>query len=222
MKYNWFTNGLWLLWDSIRSGMQYIYAEYKLSMVKQPIVTIFGGTCAKADDFYTKQAYEMGKLLVQHDFSVLAGGGPGIMQAANCGAASVISKKNKEVRTFGIGVLGIDDHFNNPCAQVLKARHFSVRKHLLIRYSIGFIIFPGGIGTLDELFEVLNLLKHHRIPPIPVILIGKEYWQPLLDWFINSALKHEFILPEHLTLFTITDNLNEAVNQITIFVNSIE
>lgn len=219
MNTRWLSNGLYLFFDSIIHGIEYIRAEYFIRSLRQPVVTIFGGTFAHKDAHFTQQAFTMGKLLAEHKISVLAGGGPGIMEAANCGAASVYHKKNG-IATLGIGVKGVDDRYKNPCAAVFIASHFFIRKHLLIRNSLGFIVFPGGIGTMDELFEVLNFLKHNRIPQVPVILIGKDYWQPLLDWFIESALKNGLIKDDYLTFFVITDSVEDALEKILLFVGN--
>lgn len=222
MKYGWkfIKSSAWLFFDAVRSGIEQIHGAYAITKLQQPIVTIFGGMRAKLNDPFAQQAYQMARLLVEHKITVLTGGGPGIMEAANCGAASVAQDKGlKATDTLGIAVLGVDEDFDNPCSELYKVRHFFVRKNLLIRYSIGFIVFPGGIGTMDELFEVLNLLKHHRIPPLPVVLIGKEYWSPLLAWFNDSALEGGFIKPEYLEFFTVTDDLNVALERVQAFNN---
>jgi len=131
------------------------------------------------------------------------------MVAANCGAAET-RKKGEKAQTLGIAVSGIDEDFMNPCADTLFVNYFFMRKWLLIRYSVGFIIFPGGVGTMDELFDLLNMMKHHRVPPLPVVLIGVEYWQPLVKWFKESALKGGLIDERLTELFVVTDDIDEA------------
>jgi len=190
---------------------------WALSRLQQPIVTIFGGcgTDKKDEDKYEKKAYHLGAMLVQHHFSVVTGGGPGIMEAANCGAVSIYKNKQEQCRwTFGVGVKGVNGGHHNPCAQVIFVRYFFIRKWLLTRYSSAYIVFPGGIGTADEFFELLDLLRHKKFSYRPVILVGKEYWSKLLDWYTHSAKKEGFITPEREVPFTVTDNNEEIIQLI--------
>lgn len=186
----------------------YIYGLWQISRLKQPIVTIFGGKRAHKEDVYYQQAFTLAGILAQQGISVLTGGGPGIMEAALCGAYA----QEKKGRSLGIGVQGVDVGFKSICGQkTIFLGDFMSRKKLLIDYSCGFIIFPGGIGTADELMEVLNLIKTKKIKSVPVVLIGTKYWKPLLDWFA-LAIKEHFIEPEHATIFEITDDVQHAIN----------
>ena len=181
---------------------------FRLSRLSMPIVTVFGGAKADKSGNYVKQAHDLSQRLVKNGVSIITGGGPGIMMAASCGAVSE-RKKGEKARTLGIGVSGVDEEFISPCADTMRVSYFFMRKWLLVRYSIGFIVFPGGVGTMDELFDLLNLLKHHRVPDLPVVLIGKKYWAPIVVWFDN-ALK-EGLIDERLTkLFVVTDSVDEA------------
>lgn len=190
-----------LLWDFVVSGWQAARGMYVLSSMPYPKVTIFGATHAKEDSVYAKKAEDLARRFKQADIAVITGGGPGIMWAANCGA---------EGKTIGIGVKGIDDTFMNPCAQVIKVNHFYTRKWLMLHYSIGFVIFPGGIGTADELFELLNSSKHKLLETTVIVLIGTQYWKLLLDWMHDTVLKAGYINPQYHCFFKVTDDLDEA------------
>ena len=111
--------------------------------------------------------------------------------------------------SIGISVRGLED--KNPCVQeYFKMDYFFARKWLLTQYSSGFVVFPGGFGTLDELSEVLTLLQTNQIKKVPIVLIGKEYWQPFMDWITNEMVDHQLITPEHVKLFSITDDIEQA------------
>lgn len=197
-----------LFWDFVVSGWQVMRGVMALSRFKEPIVTIFGGTCAQKDNEYVQKSSQLARMLAENKFAVISGGGPGIMLAAMCGASSVQGK------TLGIGVYGVDEEFQNPCAPLIKVDHFFVRKWLLMRYSVGFVIFPGGVGTADELFGLLNEMRVKFMRRVPIILVGKSYWQPLLHWLSDHALKQGFVAHEDLHLLTVTDDLQHAVRLI--------
>lgn len=193
---------------------QFARGLWHLSRLQQPIVTVFGGKQAAVEADFYKKAYELGKKLVEHDFSVITGGGPGIMEAALCGAVSVDATQ----RALGIGVHGIDEPFEPRCKrETLLLSNFAVRKWLLIYYSCAYVIFPGGIGTLDELSEVINLIKLKQIPRCPVILFGRHYWLDFTQW-VHVALEHKFIDPALKDLFYVTDDVDDVVN---VIVNSL-
>jgi len=193
----------------VKNAYSWMRGSFVMHKLAQPVVTIFGGTRPRKEDPFVEQAYALAYLLAKNNYAVLTGGGPGMMQAANCGAAQARHDGAKGI-TLGIGVRGIDASFKNPCAKVYNASSFFVRKWLLTNYSCGFIIFPGGIGTADELFDTLNIMKHRVLSRVPMVLIGTEYWQPLIDWLSNSGVKDGFIKPEYLDAFYVTDSLEEA------------
>lgn len=204
---------------AIRLGIEVVKASYQLlkgvfvvRSVPQPLVTVFGSSKLSLDSVYVQQAYQLATLLAQNGIAVITGGGPGIMEAANCGAYE--HGDTEQLRTIGIGIKGVDEEFVNRCSQVFVVNYFFIRKWLLVRHSLGFIFFPGGIGTMDELFDLLNLRKHSRIPSLPIVLIGKEYWQPILTWFYDSALKNGCIDESLLHLFKVTDDIQEAFNMV--------
>lgn len=205
-----------LLFASIRSLFGMVRGLYWLSRLNPPIITIFGGRSAGALALYAQQAHDVAQLCVERDFAVLSGGGPGMMQAANCGAfEGSLKKKYKPICTFGIGVRGVDDNYVNVSAPVLRVDSFFTRKWLLTRYSSAFIVFPGGIGTADELFEVLNLMKLGKLETKPVILFGSAYWQPLVTWFESSGIHQGFIAQHNRKLFHVTDDVQGVMNIIS-------
>ena len=212
MNFWWPLKIIRLMGCAVSMGFQSMWGFLKgfliLARISVPTVTFFAGKGALLESEVGQQVYQLARLLVKNNISVLTGGGPGLMEAANCGAASVQSKKNKTM-TLGIGVSNVDSKFVNKCAYVIKVPYFFIRQWLLVRYSQAFIVFPGGIGTADELFETLNLMKLDKIPRVPMILIGTRYWQPLVDWY-KQAHAQKFI-PEHAKdLFVVVDDINQA------------
>jgi uncharacterized protein (TIGR00730 family) len=181
-----------------------------LSKVRMPMVSVFGSSRVNPESEEYKRAYALGATLAQHEISVITGGGPGIMDAANCGAFSGRNQQDDMLNTMGIAVTGVDASFKSHCSEVMWVDTFFVRKWMLVRYSLGIVVFPGGLGTFDELFDVLNYMKHKRIPAIPVILIGIDYWQPLVDWMKSRALAEGYINAEYLKFFQLTDSIEEA------------
>ena len=172
-----------------------------------PRVSIFGGARLKTDDAYFKQASEVADRLVDAGISVLTGGGPGVMQAASCGAFQSAEAKGK---SMGISVKDLGEG-KNPCThEYLELDYFFARKWLLTRYSVGFVVFPGGFGTLDELAEVLTLIQTKKLARVPIVLIGEEYWGAFVSWIKDEAIDHGLISVEDLALFTVTDNLEQA------------
>ena len=181
---------------------------WRVSKLKKPIVTVFGGSKLKQSHPYAKKAHELGEMLVNHGVSVITGGGPGIMEAANCGAA----EGKTEARTIGISVRHLaTENLNNCSHEIIVVKHFFARKWLLTHYSTGFIVFPGGFGTLDEFFEIVTLIQVEMMQPFPVVLIGKDYWRPLLDW-TEKAIKEGLVAQKDMDLIFVTDDIQEAFN----------
>ncbi|HAU30288.1 MAG: Lysine decarboxylase family [candidate division TM6 bacterium GW2011_GWF2_43_17] len=198
-------------WSLLRVLPQWIVGTWKLMRLKRPIVTVFGGKRLGNASMYEKLAFEMGQKLVTANISVITGGGPGVMRAANCGAAAA---SNGAIRSMGIGVNGLNiDEPVNECVQEYQLTdYFAVRKHFLTFYSSGFIIFPGGFGTLDELFEILVLMQTNKRPEAPIVLVGRAYWEPLLSW-VEKSVKEGFVPQVHADFITITDDIDEALAQ---------
>jgi uncharacterized protein (TIGR00730 family) len=189
----------------VHTFWQMLYGYWRISRLPEPVVSIFGGSRFPQTDPYTHQAHALASMLINADISVLTGGGAGIMEAANCGA---IPTKKGRAQSIGIGVTELGEKPNSCAQEFFQVRYLFARKWLLTRHSVGFVIFPGGFGTLDEFAEILTLVQTKRMPGFPIVLVGKEYWTPLLQWITQEALRHGLILEEHLKLFILTDDLN--------------
>lgn len=190
-----------------RVFFQTMYGAWRLSKLPQPIISIFGGSRIPQHDKYALQANQLARMLAEQDTSVITGGGAGIMEAASCGAVRSPRGKGKIV---GIGVTGLGE-LHNPCVEeYLELDYFFARKYLLTRFSTGFVIFPGGFGTLDEFAEILTLIQTQMMRSIPVVFIGKEYWAPFMLWLNDQALRHGLLAKEDIQLFSMTDDTFEA------------
>jgi len=186
---------------------EFVHGFRKLHFVK-PCITIFGSARFKEDNLYYQKARAIGQLIAKKGFTVMTGGGPGIMEAANLGAKDVSGKSigcNIELPKEQQPNLFLD--FN------ITINHFYVRKVLLLKYSYAFVVFPGGFGTMDELFETLTLLQTKKISNFPVVLFGKDYWSKLLEQTkIMEALGT--ISKKDLDLFLVTDFVTEGMDYI--------
>lgn len=197
-----------LFFKLMRVWVQLLYGAWKVSSLPKPIVSIFGGSRLRQDNIYATQAVQMAQWLIEHNISVLTGGGRGIMEAASYGA---LHNNGGKGRSMGIGVRDLGEKVRNPYVkEYFMLDYFFARKWLLTRYSVAFIVFPGGFGTLDELSEVLTLILTGKMKRVPIVLIGEEYWRPFMQWVTQEALKHGAVEQEHIKLFTVTDNLYQA------------
>ena len=174
-----------------------------------PCVSVFGSARTKSDNKFYKQAEEIGYLLTQSGYGVISGGGPGIMEAANKGAARGGGKS--------VG-LNIDLPFEQSANsfidndKLINFDYFFVRKVMFVKYAQGFIVLPGGVGTLDELFEAITLIQTQKIGKFPIVLVGKSYWEGLLDWIKATMLeKEKNISIEDLDLINVVDTPKQAV-----------
>ena len=169
-------------------------------------VSIFGSARTHPDDPTYRAAQELGGRLARKGITVITGGGPGIMEAANKGALDAGGV------SVGLGIeLPHEQDINPYCTVALNFRYFFVRKTMFVKYAQAFVIFPGGFGTFDELFESLVLVQTGKIDHFPVILYGSAYWQPLIDWMSTMVLDDGMIAPVDLELFKVTDDLNDVV-----------
>jgi len=191
-----------------RVFFQILYGFWRVSKLKSPIVSIFGSARLPQDQIYFKQAHDLAQRFVAHDISVLAGGGPGIMEAITCGA--IVHNSVSTAKSIGIGVTGLDEKRSLCVQEYFELDSFFARKWLLTQYSAAFIVFPGGFGTLDELAEVLTLIQTKRMGQVPVILVGEEFWGPFMQWVRQEALAHQLITEEDIALFRVTDNMEQA------------
>jgi uncharacterized protein (TIGR00730 family) len=172
-----------------------------------PAVAVFGSARTPRDDPYYAMAVELGSSLARAGFAVITGGGPGAMEAANLGAA----------RAGGVSVgLGIELPFEEGVNEYVNLgvnfRYFFARKTMFVKYSQGFVVLPGGVGTLDELFEALTLVQTHKVTSFPIVLVGTDYWCGLLDWLRDTALSQRKIGQADLDMLRVTDDVEEAVS----------
>jgi uncharacterized protein (TIGR00730 family) len=169
-------------------------------------VSIFGSARTQPDNPYYAAAQETAALLVSAGYAVITGGGPGIMEAANRGAF--------EAKGVSIGCnieLPFEQGGNKYQTRTLSFKYFFVRKTMFVKYSTAFIIFPGGFGTLDELFEALTLIQTRKVRNFPVVLVGKQFWGGMLDWLRGAVLAEKNISEDDLILLYLTDSPAEAV-----------
>jgi hypothetical protein len=173
-----------------------------------PCITVFGSARFNEEHPYYQRAREFGREIAKSDFTVMTGGGPGIMEAANRGA--------KDENGFSVGcniVLPMEQKPNPYLDVVLSFNHFFVRKVLLIKYSYAFVVLPGGFGTMDEMFEVITLIQSDKIKQFPIVLFGKEYWQPLVDQ-LHLMANEQTIDSKDLEMLKITDDVQEGMTHI--------
>jgi len=171
-----------------------------------PAVTMFGSSRSHPNTSTYKEAEMTAQLLVESGFNVISGGGPGVMEAANKGAAKAGGK------SVGLHIHLPNEQKPNKYANVpLDFKYFFIRKVMFVKYAVAYIIMPGGFGTLDELFESLTLIQTQRIRSFPVILMDSNYWKGLLDWIKGTMLKEKTISESDLDIFSVVDTPEEAV-----------
>ena len=170
-----------------------------------PAVTIFGSARVKPDNPHYQQAVETARLLGEAGFNIITGGGPGIMQAGNEGA------KQANVTSVGLNIeLPFEQHLNPFVDIAVDYRYFFVRKTMLVKYAQGFVIFPGGFGTMDELFEALTLVQTGKIQNFPIVLFDSSYWEGLLGWLRGTMLREGKVSASDLDLLIVTDSPTEV------------
>jgi uncharacterized protein (TIGR00730 family) len=186
-------------WRMFRIMGELVEGFDKLSGV-QPAVTIYGSSRLRADDELYAQTEEIARRLGQMGFTIISGGGPGAMEAANKGALKA------GAASIGLNIVLPEEQAGNAyTTKSVTFDHFFVRKIMLVKYATAFVIIPGGLGTLDELTEVLTLMQTHKIRPFPVILFSSAYWQGLMDWLRQTVLGKGFISEEDLDLLMVCD-----------------
>jgi hypothetical protein len=172
-----------------------------------PAVSIFGSARTSPRNKYYKQTVALSNLLSENGYAIITGGGPGIMEAANRGAAA-----NDGV-SVGLNIdLPMEQKPNKYQNVELNFRYFFARKVMFVKYAMGYVCMPGGFGTLDEFFEALTLIQTHKIYPFPLILFGAEYWAPLRDFMENSMLKSNTITEDDIKLIQVTDDQEEVLD----------
>jgi uncharacterized protein (TIGR00730 family) len=171
-----------------------------------PAVSIFGSARTHSEDPMYVHARDLAARLTRKGITIVTGGGPGIMEAANRGAADVGGV------SVGLGIeLPHEQRINEYANIAINFRYFFARKLMFVKYAQAFVIFPGGYGTLDELFEALVLVQTGKIDHFPIVLWGRAFWQPLVDWLSSDVLDQRMIAPEDLKLFRITEDVDDAV-----------
>jgi uncharacterized protein (TIGR00730 family) len=199
-------------WRVFRIMAEFVEAIETLSGVKNA-VSIFGSARTKPDDPYYQKTELLARRLVEKGFGVITGGGPGVMEAANKGAAEAGGQ------SVGMNIRLPLEQKPNPYANLtIDYKYFFIRKVMFVKYAVAYVILPGGFGTMDELFEALTLIQTKRIKSFPVILMGSEYWKGLFDWLRETMLRDNKISPEDLERFQIIDDPDEAVKHIQKYV----
>ena len=197
------------LWHAVGMFVEVLEGFRKLHFIG-PCVTVFGSARFAENQPYYQMAREVGTSIANAGFTVMTGGGPGIMEAANRGA--------KEAGGFSVGCNIQLEHEQAPNTYLdrwITFKHFSVRKMMLVKYSYGFIALPGGFGTLDEVFELATLVQTRKVKDFPLVLMGKEYWQPLLGFLHDRLLATKTIDASDLDRIFLIDSPREAVDVIT-------
>lgn len=201
-------------WAIFKVMSEFVEGFEKLAKIG-PCVSIFGSARTKEDHKYYKMAEEIAAKLVRHGYGVITGGGPGIMEAGNKGAYKEGGK------SVGLNIVLPFEQFDNPYIdpdKLITFDHFFVRKVMFVKYAQGFIVMPGGFGTMDELFEALTLIQTKKIGRFPIVLVGTEYWGGLIDWIRNVMLDQESnVNEEDLHLMSIVDTPDEALHVIDEF-----
>ncbi len=211
-------------WSEIKSANSWVIFKVMAEFVEGfdklakigPCVSIFGSARAKPDNPYYLMAEKIAAQLVRHGYGVITGGGPGIMEAGNKGA---FEAKGKSV---GLNIDLPMEQFNNlyiDSDKLINFDYFFVRKVMFVKFSQGFIVMPGGFGTLDELFEALTLIQTQKIGKFPIVLVGKDYWSGLFDWVRSTLVSDGFINAEDLDLVSLVKSPEEAVKVIDDFYN---
>ena len=180
-------------------------------------VTLYGSARLKADNPYYQQAETLARRLAERGYTVLTGGGPGIMEAGNKGAFEA------DGRSVGLCIALPHEQDSNPyLTDKVAFNYFFVRKVMMVKYSSAFVVFPGGFGTIDELFESLTLIQTKKIHPFPVYLVGRDYWQGLIDWLESSLLAAGTIAAKDLDLFKVVDDVEAIPQQIQDYYQGLE
>ena len=200
-------------WMVFKIMSEFVDGYEKLAKIG-PCVSIFGSARLLPDTKYYNMAVEIAEKITKIGFGIITGGGPGIMEAGNKGAHQSYGK------SIGLNIdLPFEQHFN-PYIDKLYSMNFDyffVRKVMFVKYSQGFIVMPGGFGTLDELTEALTLIQTKKIGKFPIVLVGTEFWSGLLDWFKETLLKEGMISEGDLDLYRVVDTADEAVEHIRAF-----
>ncbi len=192
-------------WRVLRIQSEFVEGFGALAEIG-PAVSVFGSARTPEDDPQYGQAVRLGESLARAGYAVITGGGPGIMEAANRGATE------HGGTSVGLGIeLPFEQGFNSYVDLGINFRYFFARKTMFVKYSEGFVVFPGGFGTLDELFEALTLVQTGKVTAFPIVLLGADYWGGLLTWLRDTVVAEKKIAPVDADLITVTDDVEEAL-----------
>jgi len=200
-------------WVIFKVMSEFVEGFEKLAKIG-PCVTIFGSARTKPGNPYYKMAEEIAEGLVNHGYGVVTGGGPGIMEAGNKGARQAGGK------SVGLNIYLPHEQKGNPYIdpdKLITFDYFFVRKVMFMKYSQGFVVMPGGFGTLDELSEALTLIQTKKVGRFPIVLVGKKFWAGIVDWFKKTLVDEKMISEEDLNLFSVVDSPDDAVKVIDDF-----
>jgi uncharacterized protein (TIGR00730 family) len=188
-------------WRMFRILGEFSVGFDRLAHVTRPVVTVFGSARTRIKDRFYAEAERLGAALARAGYAVATGGGPGIMEAANKGAFEAGGT------SIGLNIILPHEQRPNPYQTLsLEFEFFYARKVMLVRYSSGFVVFPGGFGTLDELAEVLTLVQTQKVHPLPIYLVGSAHWAGLVDWFRDTLAAEGAIAADDLLLFKVVDD----------------
>ncbi|PAU92900.1 TIGR00730 family Rossman fold protein [Aliifodinibius salipaludis] len=201
------------VWSIFKIMGEFVEGYDKLFKIG-PCVSIFGSARMDEGDAYYDMAQQTAKKVTERGFGIITGGGPGVMEAANKGA------KEGGGKSVGLGITlpheqGLNAYVDND--YIINFHYFFARKVMFVKYAQGFIVFPGGFGTLDEFFEAMTLIQTKKVNPFPIVLIGTDYWSGLVDWITDTMLANGTISEEDIDLFHLTDDKEEAVEIICDF-----
>ena len=193
-------------WRIFRIMSEFVESFEDMAELDVPLITVFGSARTPVDNHYYQEAEKLGKLLANAGYGVVTGGGGGIMEAAHKGAYDAGGQ------TVGLNIVLPHEQRPNPYqTKSLDFRYFFIRKVNFLKYAVGVFIFPGGFGTMDEFFESLTLVQTNKVNRIPLILVGKEFWQGALEWIDKSLDAHGYISPEDKELYKVVDSAEEGM-----------
>jgi uncharacterized protein (TIGR00730 family) len=202
-------------WQIFKIMAEFVDGFEKLAKIG-PCVSIFGSARTPNDSKFYKLAEDVARLLTERGYGVISGGGPGIMEAANKGAYEAGGK------SVGLNIELPFEQFHNKYIdrdKLLEFDYFFIRKVMFMKYSQGFIVLPGGFGTMDELFEAITLIQTGKVARFPIVLVGTDYWKGLMDWVENHMLDAKNISKDDLSLYRLVDTAEEAAEHIFRFYN---
>ncbi|HOK79316.1 MAG TPA: TIGR00730 family Rossman fold protein [bacterium] len=198
-------------WRIFRIMAEFVDGFETFENVKKA-VTVWGSARVSSDDHWYKEAEKLGKLLAKNKYAVITGGGPGIMEAANKGAFEAGGQ------SFGLNIeLPYEQKPNKYISHLITFRYFFVRKVMFVKYAKGFVVFPGGFGTLDEFTEAITLVQTGRVEKFPIILVNTKHWEPLVEWMKTFLVKKSYIDKNDLKILSVVDTAEEVLKIIKSF-----